>query len=115
MSTHSVDRIDCIDPAIHTDRTDRNSASARKLAANRANAQKSTGPRTTEGKALACRNATSHGLFTDFCLMPGEDAQDYLAFRHGILASLHPTDPAQLLLADKVVSAQWRIKRLRLT
>jgi hypothetical protein len=37
-------------------------ASERKLAANRRNAQKSTGPRTTAGKARTRRNAYRHGL-----------------------------------------------------
>src|SRR5262249_40181984 len=36
--------------------------SARKLAANRANAQRSTGPRTAEGKEKSKLNATTHGL-----------------------------------------------------
>jgi hypothetical protein len=37
-------------------------ASARQVAANRRNAQKSTGPRTRAGKQRACRNAYRHGL-----------------------------------------------------
>jgi hypothetical protein len=36
--------------------------SARKLAANRQNAKKSTGPRTPRGKSQASRNAIRHGL-----------------------------------------------------
>ena len=36
--------------------------SERKLRANRANARKSTGPRTTRGKAYSRRNALVHGL-----------------------------------------------------
>jgi hypothetical protein len=36
--------------------------SARRLAANRANARKSTGPRTAAGKARSARNARRHGL-----------------------------------------------------
>jgi len=37
--------------------------SPRKLAARRANAKKSTGPRTSEGKAVARLNALKHGFF----------------------------------------------------
>ncbi len=36
--------------------------SEEKLAANRANAQHSTGPVTDAGKAISSRNAVSHGL-----------------------------------------------------
>ena len=34
----------------------------KQLAANRANAEKSTGPRTAEGKARSSQNARTHGL-----------------------------------------------------
>ncbi len=36
--------------------------SAKQIAANRRNAKKSSGPRTSEGKAVASRNAITHGL-----------------------------------------------------
>jgi hypothetical protein len=36
--------------------------SERKIAANRANARASTGPRTTRGKSVAAQNARRHGL-----------------------------------------------------
>ncbi len=37
-------------------------ASAAQIAANQANAQKSTGPKTPPGKAMSCRNSVKHGL-----------------------------------------------------
>jgi hypothetical protein len=38
--------------------------SERKLLANRANAKRSTGPRTEAGKAASCRNALKHGILS---------------------------------------------------
>ncbi len=38
--------------------------SERKLQANRANAKRSTGPRTEAGKAASCRNALKHGILS---------------------------------------------------
>jgi len=37
-------------------------ASTKRNEANRRNAQKSTGPKTAEGKAVVSQNATRHGL-----------------------------------------------------
>ena len=45
--------------------------SERQRAANRANAAKSTGPRTEPGKAKASQNACSHGLATALRGEPG--------------------------------------------
>jgi hypothetical protein len=42
-------------------------------AANRRNAQKSTGPKTPEGKAAVRLNAMKHGLLSKDVLLPGED------------------------------------------
>ncbi len=46
--------------------------SLRKLQANRANAQKSTGAKTPEGKAASAQNRTTHGLLGQFRVLPGE-------------------------------------------
>ena len=45
-----------------------------KAAANRANAQRSTGPRTPQGKANVRRNAHRHGLYAETAPDAGEDA-----------------------------------------
>ena len=37
-------------------------ASAAQMVANQRNAQKSTGPRTAGGKAIACQNSLRHGF-----------------------------------------------------
>jgi hypothetical protein len=45
----------------------------KRMAANRRNAQKSTGPKTPEGKAVVRLNAMKHGLLSREVLLPDED------------------------------------------
>ena len=52
-------------------------ASEARIAANRLNAQKSTGPRTAEGKAVVAQNAVKHGLLAREGLLRGEDREEY--------------------------------------
>ena len=85
--------------------------SRRKRRANRRNAQKSTGPRTPEGKAVAARNAVSHGVFCADLVLPGEDGQKLAFIRNGLLDATRPQDLLELALVDRMVSAQWRVER----
>jgi hypothetical protein len=48
-----------------------------RAAINRANAQHSTGPRTSEGKRRSSMNAMRHGLTSQVIVMPDEDMQAY--------------------------------------
>ena len=89
------------------------SVSAKQLRANRRNAQRSTGPRTEEGKAASARNATTHGAFCADLLLPGEDPEELLALKRGIDAALSPRDAIERELADRIAAAQWRLRRLR--
>ena len=50
-------------------------ATARQIAANRANAQKSSGPKTAAGRARSSRNALRHGLSARFSPDPTSEAQ----------------------------------------
>jgi len=45
------------------------------LSANRANALRSTGPKTDEGKARSRANALKHGLTGEGIVLPTEDAE----------------------------------------
>jgi hypothetical protein len=88
------------------------SVSAKKLAANRTNARKSTGPCTAEGKARSSRNAVTHGIFCNDAVLPGEDEKLFESFRHAVLLKLSPQDVVELMIVDRIVMAQWKLRRL---
>jgi hypothetical protein len=85
-------------------------ATDKQIKANRKNAQKSTGPKTAEGKAAVSQNAIKHGLFTD-SVVTGETEAEYEAFHAELLAELAPRGVVELLLAERVVSLWWRLRR----
>src|SRR5262245_318242 len=62
----------------------RTTPTRRQIAANRANAKKSTGPRTLEGKEIVARNAIRHGLTSRSPLLPGDDPKEYELFAEGL-------------------------------
>ena len=86
--------------------------SERQAEANRQNAQKSTGPRTPAGKAVVALNGTKHGLLSRECLLKGESEAELVAFGKRLRAKLAPVGELELLLADRVVSTAWRLRRL---
>ena len=83
-----------------------------RLAANRANAQRSTGPRTLAGKVASSRNATTHGLLSRQPLLPGEDPADLEALTGQLLEALAPEAGVEELLVDDIVGLFWRLRRL---
>ncbi len=87
------------------------SASAAKIAANIANAQHSTGPRTEEGRATSAKNATKSGLFakTD-CIRPGEE-QSYEILDHALRQDLVPSGQLEHYYVDEIRRAMWRLRR----
>ena len=80
--------------------------------ANRQNAKKSTGPRSTEGKAVVAKNAVKHGLFASQTLIKGENQEDFDLFREQLLAELAPAGAIESMLAERAVSLSWRLKRI---
>jgi len=86
-------------------------ASEKQLAANRANAQKSTGPRSEAGKRRSSLNAVRHGLSGQVVVLPEEDVAAFQNFSTGIVASFQPFDDVERQLAQSFASYQWRINR----
>jgi len=86
-------------------------ATEAQVTANRANAEKSTGPRTPAGKERASQNALKHGLFAREAVIRGEDQDEFEMQRERLLAQLNPVGPLEEILAARIVDLSWRLKR----
>ena len=77
-------------------------------------ASPATGPRTPAGKAVAARNATTHGLFARDVVLPalGEDPQGYRLLEDAWLAQLPPRTLLEQHYVEKIAAASWRLRRL---
>ena len=84
--------------------------SDRQAAANRANARRSTGPRTAAGKATSRLNATRHGLSTSAAALP-EFAADVARLTQVIAGD--EGDPAVREAAARIAGAAVDIARIR--
>jgi hypothetical protein len=87
--------------------------SEKQIAANRANAAKSTGPKTPETKAVSCMNALRHGLTGQVNLMPDEDRAAHDKFCAAIVESLAPEGALEVQFAQSVAEDNWRMNRGR--
>ena len=90
----------------------RRPVSPRKLAANRRNATRSTGPRTAAGKQRSAQNAIRHGMFCREAVLACESPAAFEQVRHQLVESLRPTDAFQLILVERMAVDTWRLRRL---
>jgi hypothetical protein len=87
-------------------------ASPAQIAANRANAQKSTGPRSVEGKSASRFNALKHGIDAASIVIPGEDPADYDALVAHYLHEYCPQSASESFHVDTMIRADWQKRRL---
>jgi len=87
-------------------------SSEKQIATNRANALKSTGPKTASGKGASSRNALKHGLLSAQMVLPDEDPKELAALAEAIHARLAPEGEMEQALADRVVACLWRLRRV---
>ena len=89
--------------------------SPKSLQARRANARKSTGPRTERGKRRVALNSLRHGSFARWpwrsMLALDEDPRDYRRLLEELLAAHRPANPAQRLLVEDIALLRWRKQR----
>jgi hypothetical protein len=87
--------------------------SERRIEANRRNAQRSTGPRTPQGRARSSINALRHGITGQVSIMTTEDRAAHDKFVQELIDRLRPEDPLELQFASLVAEDFWRLQRIR--
>jgi hypothetical protein len=93
-------------------RTPKKQPSDKRLRANRANAKKSTGPKTPEGKERSALNATRHGILSQVIHLPEAEMNSYHEFTNRYVASLQPVGAVETELANACADLQFRLHRL---
>jgi hypothetical protein len=88
-------------------------ATPKQTAANRMNAQKSSGPRTTAGKAVSRFNALKHGIYAVHQIMFDEKPEDLAELAAEYHEHHNPADSDQRFLVDTLVHNEWRLRRTR--
>jgi hypothetical protein len=80
--------------------------------ANRQNAQRSTGPRSPEGKAASRFNALKSGIDAKTQVIPGENPDQLEALLAEYQERFETTTPERRLLVDTLVASEWLLRRL---
>jgi len=86
-------------------------ASEAQIVANRRNAQRSTGPRTEAGKAVACQNGLRHGFLARQDVIGSESQAQFDGHRERMWKALAPVGPVESELAERIASLSWRLRR----
>jgi hypothetical protein len=89
--------------------------SPRKIAANRQNALKSTGPKTPQGKAHSRNNSLKHGLFAmNFFVGAAAKAESREQYQQLLDQLTHAYDPvgaAEQLEVERITACWWKLGR----
>ena len=82
-------------------------ATPNQIAANKANAQKSTGPKTPEGKATSSLNRLSHGFASHATIIPGENPEEFKALVTDLMSEHQPATETEQILVERMALNQW--------
>lgn len=81
------------------------------IAANQQNAKHSTGAKTEAGKAKSSRNNFRHGFTAAFCILPGEDREEFNELVADLLEEHQPETATEALLVKKMAQHHWLVQR----
>ena len=89
-------------------------ATKEQIRANGANARRSTGPRTPEGKAKSSQNALKHGLRAQITVLPDENIDDFDVLISELEDEFQPATAIEWTLLRQLADAEWRMRRVPL-
>jgi hypothetical protein len=86
-------------------------ATEAQIATNRANAQRSTGLGTSEGKAQGARHGVKYGCLAREGILRAEDWEEWQSHREMLLEELRPVGALEVFLAARIIDLTWRLHR----
>jgi hypothetical protein len=87
-------------------------SSLRQIEANRLNSQKSTGPRSAEGKAAASMNALKSGIDAQSNIIRGENAAALEALTALYCRECQPSTALEQFYVDILIRNDWQLRRM---
>jgi hypothetical protein len=87
-------------------------ATQKQIAANRANAARSTGPTTPEGKKIAAQNSACHGMLAQTVVLEGESKSRFEELLTAYIALIQPRSAAETAIVETMTIARWKEMRI---
>jgi hypothetical protein len=87
-------------------------ATERQIQANRANAAKSTGPVTPEGKRIASRNLPARHDISGTVVLKNESIRRFNDLAAALFLQFQPRNSAEISMVQTMTAARWRLLRL---
>jgi hypothetical protein len=87
-------------------------ASEKQVVANRANAKRSTGPKTAAGKAVSRMNAYKHGLTAQSIVIGDENPKAFDLLRVELEEAYSPKAGIESELVERLTVLMWRMRRV---
>jgi hypothetical protein len=88
-------------------------ATAAQITANQSNAQRSTGPRTEEGKARVAANAVHHGLTARHLVIREDEREAFDKLCAALASELDPQGAIEQTTFEELLHAAWNLQRFR--
>ena len=87
-------------------------ASKKQLEANKANAKRSTGPKSQLGKTRSRLNSWKHGLTAETLIIGGEDEARFKELRAELMQQHDPQSALEAELVERLAGILWRLRRV---